>query len=110
MKAKFKTNPEQFNVLSYVDEFEITTKEIMSEAFTLADTLPHSNIQRCLAKAFVAAHSAAQTAVRWHAIAEALNNAKLDTGDTQAVLTRMTRKGYLRSRQNCGFTLYEVNF
>ena len=110
MKAKFKTNPEQFDTLSYVDDIEVTTKEIMSEAFDRAYETKDPQIQQCLAKAFVASHSSAMTMPRWHALAEALCNVRLHVGDTQKVLTRMTRRGYLRSRPNRGFTLYEVNF
>jgi hypothetical protein len=112
MKAKFKTSPDKFETLSYVDEFETTTKEIMSEAFDRAWELEgcQQTTQRALAKAFVAAHSISAPATRWKALAEAIDWCTLDIEIVQAVLTRMTRKGYLRSRQSSGYTFYEVNF
>lgn len=122
MKAKFKTNPERFNTLNYVDEFETTTKEIMSEAFEKAHETDKPITQQALAKAFCAAHSLAYTAAQWQAIAEALECCSLSKTDVQVVLTRMTRKGYLRSRNGSRpmcygmglpsrpVRLYEVNF
>lgn len=114
MKAKFKTNPEKFNTLSNVDQFETTTKEIMSEAFDLAGIQSKSfgeeTTQRVLAKAFCAAHSISAPAHRWKALGEALDWMELDSETVQKVLTRMARKGYLRSRRMNGATFYEVNY
>jgi len=116
MKAKFKTNPEKFNTLSHDSEYETTTKEIMSEAFDLAGIQSKSfgeeTTQRVLAKAFCAAHSMAAPAHRWKALGEALDWTELDPKTVQKVLTRMTRKGYLRSRMSNHMSqrLYEVNY
>jgi len=114
MKAKFETNPGTFHALLKVHEFELKTREIMSEAWDLADiegkSWDETNTQRALARAFIAAHSLSSSAASWHRLAEALNGWKLDDDLTQKVLTRMTRRGYLRSRRISDTTHYEVNF
>jgi len=115
MKTTYQTNPEEFNSLLEVHEFELKTREIMSEAWELANVQTKSwneaMVQMSLARAFIAAHSLSNTAASWHKLAEALNQGiSWDIELTQKVLSRMVRKGYLRSRVNSGTRLYEVNY
>jgi guanyl-specific ribonuclease Sa len=114
MKAKFQTNPEQFNIFVSVSDFEAKTREIMSEVFECANEQTkdwhEASTQQALAKAFIAAYSQAQTAANWLKLAEALHGFPLDPDRGQRILTKLTRGGYLRSRRQDGVTFYEVNY
>lgn len=113
MKATYETKPDQFNVFVRMSDFELKTREIMSEVWELADLFNYeeSSTRRALARAFVANYSLSETAERWIAVAEALLHCPIDPVVGQKVLTAMSRKGYLRSRRSSfGLTLYEVNY